>query len=312
MEKDALRREKERLALLNKQNAAKKLQGLIDKANLLLGKSTDIFDIDKIQLNAAMINQAQQLGNVTSQSQLLMITNDIARLKIKQDILTLEDAIASKDEARITAATNQLNKDILIYNALSNQNLKLTDIKSILDSLLPKDLINQSNLDEALRKIKEMLDLLANMTNGTGTGGKKTGGGTSGTAKKEPIVIPGAGISLDTGSSSGGRAVTDSQKWAEEQAAQLVKDAAVASAVSLTSGLAQSSFSMGVGAGLSTSAAISGARYAAQAAASMGGGYVVNIYANTIANPDELSGLIQDTVIRLNKQGDYLTNAGAL
>jgi hypothetical protein len=303
---------KEQTAAELKKLAAKKLSLAIDKANLLLGKSTDIFDMDKIQLNAAMINQAQQLGNVTSQSQLLMITNDIARLKIKQDILALEDAIASKDEARITAATNQLNKDILIYNALSNQNLKLADIKSILDSLLPKDLINQSNLDEALRKIKEMLDLLAQMNSGTsGTGGKKTTSGTSGTAKKEPIVIPGAGISLDTSSSSGS-AVTDSQKWAEELAAQLVKDAAVKSAVSLTSGLAQSSFSMGVGAGLSTSAAISGARYAAQAAASMGGGYVVNIYANTIANPDELSGLIQDTVIKLNKQGDFLTNAGAL
>jgi hypothetical protein len=69
---------------------------------------------------------------------------------------------------------------------------------------------------------------------------------------------------------------------------------------------------MGIGAGLTTAAALSGARYAAQAAAQMGGGYVVNVYANTVSNPDELSGLIQDTIIRLNKQGDYLTTAGAL
>jgi hypothetical protein len=40
--------------------------------------------------------------------------------------------------------------------------------------------------------------------------------------------------------------------------------------------------------------------------------YEVNVYANTIANPDELTGLIQDTIIRLNKRGDYLTTAGAL
>jgi hypothetical protein len=39
---------------------------------------------------------------------------------------------------------------------------------------------------------------------------------------------------------------------------------------------------------------------------------VVNIYANTIANPDELTNLIQNSIITLNKRGDYLTTAGAL
>jgi hypothetical protein len=105
---------------------------------------------------------------------------------------------------------------------------------------------------------------------------------------------------------------TDAQKWAEEIAAKAAADAAAAAQVSLTSQVAQGSFAMGIGAGLTTAAALSGARYAAQGAASMGGGYVVNIYANTVSNPDELTGLIQDTIIRLNKQGDYLTTAGAL
>jgi hypothetical protein len=39
---------------------------------------------------------------------------------------------------------------------------------------------------------------------------------------------------------------------------------------------------------------------------------VVNVYANTIANPDELINLIQNSIIQLNKRGDYLTSAGAL
>jgi hypothetical protein len=39
---------------------------------------------------------------------------------------------------------------------------------------------------------------------------------------------------------------------------------------------------------------------------------VVNVYANTIANPDELTNLIQNSIIQLNKRGDYLTTAGAL
>jgi hypothetical protein len=153
---------KEEAAAQAKILANKKLSAAIDKANLALAKGTDVFDMDKIQLNAAMINQADQLGKVTSQAQLLAITNDIARLRIKQSILDLEDAIASKDEAAITAATNKLNKDLLILGALTNQNLKLADIKSILNSIVPKDLINISNLDAALAKLLAMQKIVIN------------------------------------------------------------------------------------------------------------------------------------------------------
>ena len=285
--------------------ADKKLSAAVDKANLALNKGTDLFNMDAIQLNAALINQAEQLGKVTSQAQLLAITTDIARLKIKQDIANLEDAIASKDEARITAATNQLNTDLKIYSALSNQSLKLADIKAILDSLLPKDLINLANLTEAIR-------LLTIINNGKTPSVTSPVAPTSPLAPKAPnplvpvipVIVPPEG--------SGSKAANDTQKWAEEIAAKAAADAAAAAQVSLTSQVAQGSFAMGIGAGLTTAAALSGARYAAQGAASMGGGYVVNIYANTVSNPDELSGLIQDTIIRLNKQGDYLTTAGAL
>jgi hypothetical protein len=161
MEKEALRREKERLALLNKQNTAKKLQGVIDKANLALGKSSDVFDLDKIQIAAALTNQAQQLGKATDAAQILQIANDTARLNVKRSILALEDAIASKDEAAIIAATAKLNEDLKILGALSNQKTQMVAIESILKGLQPKDLIDQNNLDEALRKIREMLALLA-------------------------------------------------------------------------------------------------------------------------------------------------------
>jgi hypothetical protein len=161
MEKEALRREKERLALLNKQNTAKKLQGVIDKANLALGKGSDVFDLDKIQIAAALTNQAQQLGKATDAAQILQIANDTARLNVKRSILALEEAIASKDEASIIAATAKLNEDLKILGALSNQKTQMIAIESILKGLSPKDLINQNNLDEALRKIREMLALLA-------------------------------------------------------------------------------------------------------------------------------------------------------
>jgi hypothetical protein len=137
-----------------KQLKAKQLKLAIDKANLALGKGSNVFDMEKIQLAAAEKNAAEQLGKVTSQAQLLQITNDLARLEVKQSILALEEAIASKDVAAITNATNKLNADLKILGALNNQDLKLRDIKSILDSILPKDLINLANLDAAIAKLK--------------------------------------------------------------------------------------------------------------------------------------------------------------
>jgi len=287
---------KEAAAAQAKITKDKKLGIAIDKANLALGKGTNLFDLDAIQINAALINQAEQLGKVTNAAQLLSITTDIARLKIKQDIANLEDAIASKDEARITAATNQLNKDLLIYSALSNQNLKLADIKSILDSLLPKDLINQANLDAALAKIKEMLALLAQVT-GTNTTTKKvippSGGGALSTVEQVAAIT--AKLPASVSASDWFSTLTPNEK------AQLGGYVPFLGA-NIPSSMPESSF--GSGAGLGNNG--SGRQIPVQA------NYTVNVYAGTIANPDELSGLIQDTIIRLNKQGDYLTTAGAL
>jgi hypothetical protein len=161
LEKQSIAREKERLALLNKQNTAKKLQGVIDKANLALGKGENVFDIEKIQIAAALANQAEALGKATSSAQQMQIANDTARLNVKRSINELEDAIASKDEKAIINATAKLNADLKSLDALTGQNTKLADIKSILDSLKPKELIDQNNLNLALKKIQDMLDLLA-------------------------------------------------------------------------------------------------------------------------------------------------------
>ena len=137
-----------------KQLKAKQLKLAIDKANLALGKGSNVFDIEKIQLATAEKNAAEQLGKVTSQAQLLQVTNDLARLKVKQSILDLEAAIASKDVAAITSATNKLNADLGILGALTNQKIKLTEIEDILKAMVPKDLINLANLDAAIAKLK--------------------------------------------------------------------------------------------------------------------------------------------------------------
>jgi hypothetical protein len=139
----------------------KKLAAAIDKANLALNKGNEVFDMDKIQIAAALTNQAEQLGKATSGAQLLQIANDTARLNVKKSILALEDAIAAKDEAAIIAATKKLNTDLSVLNALTGQNTQMAAIKSILEGLKPKELIDQDNLDKALDKIREMLRLLA-------------------------------------------------------------------------------------------------------------------------------------------------------
>lgn len=262
---------KEQSAAQAKILADKRLTLAVDKANLALGKGGNIFDMDAIQLNAAMINQAEQLGKATSQSQLLMITNDITRLKIKQDISALEAAIASQDSAAIEAATKKLNEDLKILGTLQNQSLKLADIKTILDALLPKDLINLANLTEAIR-------LLTIINNG------KTPSTVNPVNPTNPLVpnTPNPLIPLIPGVGIPGVNYNPGQNPDRN----------------ISNG-----FPNGVtsGAGLTYNPTQQGDR-----------NYDIKIYANTVSNPDELSGLIQDTIIRLNKQGDYLTTAGAL
>ena len=168
----AIKRNKELAALAKSQakSAAatlksKQEQAKLDKATaagqLALNKGADVFDIEKIQLNAALIGQAEALGKATTGAQVLAIANDVQRLKVKQDMLALEDAIASKDVARIEAATKQLNEDLKILGTLQSQNFTLLGIKTVLDNLKPKELIDQENLNMALDKIREMLRLLA-------------------------------------------------------------------------------------------------------------------------------------------------------
>jgi hypothetical protein len=156
LEKDSLKRERERLGLKTKQLATDKAKALLAKGELALLKGEEVFDIEKIQNAAALKNQAEQLGKATNGAQVLQIANDTARLNVMKSISDLEDAMASKDEAAIRSATAKLNADLGILGALTGQDAKLKDIKSILDSLKPKELIDLDNLKEALRLLKEI------------------------------------------------------------------------------------------------------------------------------------------------------------
>lgn len=269
----------------------KKLAAAIDKANLALNKGEGIFDLEKIQIAAALTSQAEQLGKATTDTQKLQIANDVARLNVKQSILALEDAIAAKDEKAIIAATAKLNADISRLNALTGQNAKLMDIKSILDSLKPADLINQSNLDAALAKIKEMLKLIQDAFKYvTPQIPKNTDLGTGIPANDfiAPISTVGGSIGaiLEYADAASARAnafadLLDMDTAAKTQALQ-------------TSPLYDNS----------------GALQSFRAAESRT--YNVTIQAGTIANPDELTTLVQNSLIQLNRRGDSLTQAGTL
>jgi hypothetical protein len=137
----------------------KEKQAKLDKAALALGKGEDVFDLDQIQIAAAILatqENIQRLGVNATDQQKLQLANDAQRLTVKQLMLDLEDAIAAKDVERATSLSKQLNTELAILGTLTGQTYKLGQIDKILASFVPKDLINLDNLDEAIRKLLEI------------------------------------------------------------------------------------------------------------------------------------------------------------
>ena len=269
---------------------AAQLKSAIDKANLALGKGENVFDIDKIQIAAALTNQAEQLGKATSSAQALQIANDTARLNIKRSMLALEEAIASKDEASIVAATNKLNADLKVLGALTGQSVKLSDIKSILESLKPTVLINLANLDAAIAKMLELIKLQGVKPPTTGTTGVKTGGG---------------GV-------AGGNDMTAEDlhlgKLAGQTPSSMTKPSFLNTPFEMggtfnLEDVARSSLIAGLAGGAGVSGAVSGSRYAAQAANQ----YNITVQAG-VGDPNAIAEAI-DNVLREAQQRGTLTIA---
>jgi len=138
----------------------KEKQAKLDKAALALGKGEDVFDLDQIQIAAAILatqENIQKLGVNATDQQKLQLANDAQRLTVKQLMLDLEDAIADKDADRATSLSKQLNTELAILGTLTGQTYKLGEIDKILEKFKPKDLINLDNLDAAIRKLNEIM-----------------------------------------------------------------------------------------------------------------------------------------------------------
>jgi hypothetical protein len=316
LEKESLAREKERLKLKDKQAAAAKLALAIAKAETALGKGQDIFDDKAITLNAAMINQAKQLGMTQDAAAAAMIIADMQRIKIKQDMIVLEDAIASKDTARIEAATKQLNADIGILGALTGQNNKLIDIKSVLDGFKKVDLINLDNLTQALALLAQFkFPTLTVAGSGKTTGGGTTGGGAPFGGESgftpEPFNPPISGNGAPFGGESGftpypnvlGKGPFGGESGFTSTSAVLGSSM---SAQTMLENIVQDSLTQVVTGGNSFASLLAAA--AAQNAASMNNTVKVQIV-------DRTSGLIevvQNAVIENSRYGNNLDYAGAI
>jgi hypothetical protein len=273
----------------------KRLGAAIDKANLALNKGSEVFDMDKIQIAAALTSQAQQLGNATSAAQVLQIANDTARLNVKKSILALEDAIAAKDEAAIIAATAKLNADLKVLGALGLQNVKLQDIKSILDTLKPKDLINISNLEEALRLLGQIN--LASTGSKTIPTSASLGSGIPSGDYISPISTVGGSIEaiLEYADAAAARANAFADLLDMENASAASQ---MASTIDLES-IARSSLLQGLAGGAGVSGAVSGSRYAAQAA----NAYNITNNFGVVGDPNAAAEVIENVLRQARDRG---------
>lgn len=243
----------------------KRLEQAIDKANLALKKGDEIFDMDKIQNEAALKSQAEALGKATTSSQVLQIANDTARLNVKKSILALEDAMAAKDEASIIAATNKLNADLRVLGTLGQQNIKLLDIKSVLQSLKPLDLINTTNLEEALMLLGKINVAQTGSTKAPTTATSGATGATATPFKESPYSAP----------------------YIQKLLSSVDMESAYGA-----------SFAQGIGAGLSRGEAASGARYAGQAASQ----YNITVQAG-IGDPNAIAEAIDQVLTDAAQRG---------
>lgn len=160
----AKKRAAELLATQKKITAEKKAQAAVDKANALIAKANEKFDMEGIQLQAAL-QKNQDAG-------------DRSRLELKKAIWDLEQAIAQNDQARIASATALLEKLLGQFNLLS-QSKQITDaLAKLFDFIgLDRKLIDTYNLQEALRLLTEMSKVqFATISGGKALQGTSLGG----------------------------------------------------------------------------------------------------------------------------------------
>ncbi len=141
---NAKKLEDAKLATLRKQTAEKAKQALLDKANALTAKAKAQFDLEGIQLAAALLNKS-------------LSSEEVNRLQIKQKIWEIEQAQAAGDLALLETLLKQLEA-LMKQQTQMAELLKATNaLKSMFDLIgFDKKLIDTLNLQQALDLLKQM------------------------------------------------------------------------------------------------------------------------------------------------------------
>lgn len=141
---DALKAEQARLAILKKQTTEKRAQALLEKANATLVKAKAQFDLEGIQLAAALLNKS-------------LSSEEVNRLQIKQKIWEIEQAQAAGDLALLETLMKQLEA-LMKQQTQMTELLKATNaLKTMFDLIgFDKKLIDTLNLKDALDLLKQM------------------------------------------------------------------------------------------------------------------------------------------------------------
>ena len=142
----ALKAEQARLALLRKQTAEKRAQTALDKANAALSKSKEMFDLEGIQIQAAL------QGNISDVER--------SRLETMKAIYDLEKAIEQGNISLIEKLTAQLNTQRLQTLELNSQAAALIAMKDLLGKMgYDRSLFNLDNISQAMNLLNSMSGL---------------------------------------------------------------------------------------------------------------------------------------------------------
>ena len=144
---------KKQLLVQQQLNKKKEDAAKLDALSLKYKQAESIFNLDQIEVAAAMQNK--------------QTNEDMARLKLKQDLAKLQDAINSGDVAAATAVAKVVEEDlkrVQAYQAISaqlaTQQGTADKIKAAIDAMSPKQLFDLKNIDDALDKVATLITKL--------------------------------------------------------------------------------------------------------------------------------------------------------
>lgn len=167
----------------------------LQKASLALKQAEGIFNMDQIEIAAAMLNK--------------QTAEDYARLQLKKDILALQDAINAGDAAAATVLADKVNADYKIVAAYQAQNAAATVQAQLLNQIgslanaipMNKDLINLDNLKATLDYLNSIMAKMTSITTTAKSSPTQAGGIAA--ASVAPVSYAGANYLTNTSTLAG-------------------------------------------------------------------------------------------------------------